>query len=529
MAEGAPSPQPGRRWLIAASGLGGRTALWLALVVAGIAAADRARATLDLSADRRFTLSPELVSLIDAQREPTELVGIWGDGEADRFALLERQLEAIAARNRRLSWRRIDPELRKPALDDFAAHHRGARTRGIYVCRGERAIAIPLSEWTRVVLQREVGGALVALAEARPPRALLTQGHGELRPGAPPSDGGAELMHALELGGFTVDVLADPAGDLPPDALLVVAGPIGPAAGGALFGERWLETLRRHLRDGGSLLLLGDDRLPPDLGAELRARGILGTWGVPKAFEEHGDRLALLDGAAALGRPTVIYAMERCVTLEGAVRNANLLLGDAAGATINVTHPATSAAATSGVDVVSPRTAGIEVFPPQWLASQDADAAKRFADSGLAPRDASILLRTLPGDAWTQPFSDALMVPPGREQGDARALAWAVEYAPQAGSVLAAQGGARLALWGSRQAASDAVLGQAQYGDAALLRSLAAWLARRTPPTAIPEAETRAYQVALSDNGLFLLLGALVVVVPFLFIGAAMLTWWDRR
>ena len=50
--------KPRRAWWKAAGGLGGRTLVWLLLVALAVAAADRSRAVLDLSADHRFSVSP---------------------------------------------------------------------------------------------------------------------------------------------------------------------------------------------------------------------------------------------------------------------------------------------------------------------------------------------------------------------------------------------------------------------------------------------------------------------------------------
>jgi hypothetical protein len=180
------------------------------------------------------------------------------------------------------------------------------------------------------------------------------------------------------------------------------------------------------------------------------------------------------------------------------------------------------------VFVLSPRTCEVERFTPQWLADKDAELAKRFAASGLAPRSATLLLSTAPGDAWTQPLAPMLRAPQGLEQADARALAWALEYPPSAGSVREGEG-ARIIAWGSREAASDGVLAQAGFANADLLRDMAGWLSRRTAPNDIPPTRLIAYQAALSDRALWLLLGVLVGVVPCVLLGGAMLTWWDRR
>ncbi len=537
---GMPPPQPSggsipgslprnhsrRGWWKAAGGLGGRTLVWLLLVGLAVAAADRSRAVLDLSADHRFSLSPELTTLLRAQAEPVEIVGIWPAEEADRFDIVGTDLALMAAAGTRVSWRHIDPTLQKPALDQFAERYHDADV-AVYVCRGERSFKIPLSDYTRLVLQREVGGALVSLADPHHPRAVLTQGHGELRPGGGSDDGCDLLAHALELAGYDVAVVDASTGHaVPPDATLIVAGPTAP------FGPADLAMLGEHLRDGGSVLVLADDRAPRDLCVFLRQRGLMIGAGFPAELGPgHWD--LLLDPEAATAPGVVVHSMRHYFAGQAVgFANAQLLLGHFADASTDepmiLDHPATVAVAHAGTLVLSPRTTRVEAFTAAWLASTDEAVAKRFASTGEAPIDAAKLFQTMKGDAWIQPFKPGLDAPRGLDQADARVVAWALEYPPSDHSVRAGVG-ARLVAWGSRAAACNGTLAQVGFANPTLLRDLVGWLARRAAPTSIPQAEFTAYQVVASDRTLFLLLGLLVVVVPCLCLGGAMLTWWDRR
>ena len=65
--------------------LGGQTLLVLIVLAVLVAAADRSKALFDLSADRRFSLSPRLATLIQAQQQPIELVSIWAGQDEPRF------------------------------------------------------------------------------------------------------------------------------------------------------------------------------------------------------------------------------------------------------------------------------------------------------------------------------------------------------------------------------------------------------------------------------------------------------------
>jgi hypothetical protein len=107
-------------------------------------------------------------------------------------------------------------------------------------------------------------------------------------------------------------------------------------------------------------------------------------------------------------------------------------------------------------------------------------------------------------------------------------LAWALSYAPAKESVREEQG-ARLVLWGSRQAASDAVLALDSFANQTLLVDLAKWAARREPVSGIPEAESAAFRVDCSDRAMSLLTALLIAIIPCCCIGGAILSWWERR
>ncbi|MBA3709285.1 MAG: hypothetical protein H0W83_10765, partial [Planctomycetes bacterium] len=161
-----------RGWWLRAGGVGGRTALWLAVVLVAVAAADRSRAVFDCSADRRFTLSDRMAAILRQQDQPVQLVGMWSADDRGRFETIGIHLGLMAATNPRITWRHLDPELDKPAIDQFAASYQPPTWPAVYVTRGARAYRIPLGDWSRLVLQREIGGALVALADPHPPRAV---------------------------------------------------------------------------------------------------------------------------------------------------------------------------------------------------------------------------------------------------------------------------------------------------------------------------------------------------------------------
>ncbi|MBA3939421.1 MAG: hypothetical protein H0X38_18385, partial [Planctomycetes bacterium] len=163
------------------SGLGARTVLFLVLMALVVAAADRSKLQVDWSADHRFSLSPSLVRILAEQTKPVELVTIWrGDYEQDLQPLSDA-LRLMAQVNPVVTLRHIDSQLDKGALADFKRRFQDAEEPAIYLAPadGARAFKIAVTTATRQVLQREVGGGLVALRDAHPPQAVLLAGHGE--------------------------------------------------------------------------------------------------------------------------------------------------------------------------------------------------------------------------------------------------------------------------------------------------------------------------------------------------------------
>jgi hypothetical protein len=345
----------------------------------------------------------------------------------------------------------------------------------VVVRSGTRAVRLGLDGDLARSLQRELAGALVTLADPRPPLALFTQGHGELRPGGGPEDGLDPLADHLRLAGFRV-ALAGPG--LPPEALVVVAGPTAPF--GADVGR-----LAAHLRDGGGLLVLADDRAPADLARLLAATGLV------------------LPQAATRQAPAVVRALRSHDTgaERGLPHHRLVLLG---ADTIAANHPAARGAALGGVSVLSPWTSPIAVEHP-----------------------ALVLLSGPVGDHWAAPRTAPLDPPQDLGVLPPLALAAAVELPVQPGSLR--PHGPRAVLWGSRQAAAEATLADGRWANGRLLADLAGWAARRAPPPEIPPAELRAWQVDAGDGLLAVVSAFLSAILPCLLLVPAVLTWWDRR
>ena len=495
--------------------LGGQTIAIVVVLVLIAAAAARSGLVLDLSADQRFSLHPRLAAMLSDERTPLVFVSVWSQADQQRFTALSAMLDACAKRAPNGSRQHFDPDLDRPAIEAFAKTYDETPSAGsIYVCRGTRAWRISANDGTRVVLQRELGGALLALADPTRRSLYVTQGHGELRPTAAGDDGAALLLRGLRTAGYDlVEVGLDFNGAIPADAVVMVPGAtkdLGPAL---------ITSLGDHLKDGGGLLVLGDDRTPRDLAALLRRYDVVLGAALPAGVA--ADPLLLAAADPVLEAPTVVLSLTRTFRGQDRIAYHNLLVGDGQ---IAPDQPITALVASGGTTLLSPWSTAVFA----GFATRSASLAAAYAALGTPAHQARTLLSTLPGDAWTQPRGQLPQDPSDLAQRPPMPLAVASEYAPQTGSVRA-EAGARLVVWGSRQAASDQVLSQGLFANQEVLTAAVHWLARRQPPADIPPAEIARFQVQASDRTMWVLLALLCAVIPCACIGAAMLTWWDRR
>ncbi len=494
------------RWWRKAGIVGGPSLAVTILLILAVAAASRSGAAADLSADHRFSLAPALTRQLAATSGPLDLVGVWDDGLDGALAPVGDAAKAMAAAAPGGTWKRLDPVRHRPALVDFASRFGEPGSPSVWVVRGDRATRIPLTRASRVTLQRDVAGAIITLSDANPPTVRILQGHGELRLDGRSDDGCSQLAGSLAAAGLQVASLDDAGQSPPPTDVIAVLGPT------AALGSTALGRIDAHLRDGGGVLALCDDRGAKDLGVWLRLHGVLVSGAVPKALAESRDAGSVIDrSAVTLPARHLVSLSRHWAGAERDLPHQNLLLRGPEH--INPQHPLAAALVAGGLQLLSPFTAACEVMPPEAVAA-----------AGTPPYQPTPLLSTAPGDVWERARGEALAVPQGLEQADARTLAWAVSYQAASDAASAARAG-RLVVWGSRQAASDAALGQAAFANGQFLAGACRWLAHREAPPDVPEAELRAFQISLSDRALDILLAVLAILLPVMCIGGALLTW----
>jgi hypothetical protein len=447
-----------RRDRLRLAGLGGRTIGMIAALILAVAAADRSGLSLDLSPDGRYTLDPDLVQIISSQTADTRIIALWPNNSGQEA--IEEGLRLMAAKSPHLSLTRIDPIIQQPLYQKHQETYGDGSWPAIYLTRDTRAFKIPIGPTTRRVLQREVGGGLLSLADPKPPTARFLTGHGELTTTGG-LDGIDALVRALELTGFKTVVSNDPTIDA--ESVVILAGPTAP------YGKQTLTALNQHLIDGGSLLVFADDRIPADLAALLRRWGLLIGPGMPKALRE-GNLAALLEENPAPADSEIVVSRSRHAVLQEAeFPYANLLIDKDQMSD----HPSMASLGEANRVLLSPWTTPVSrlVLDPQ----HDQEILQAMATRGLLPPFAempAVLFVGAPGDTWTTARSEAPKVPADLDKHGPIPLAVAAVYESNPAS--ARQGEqARIIVWGSRAAASNGVLVRNEFTNADLSVDLA--------------------------------------------------------
>ncbi|MFW5845851.1 MAG: hypothetical protein ACOCXJ_06460, partial [Planctomycetota bacterium] len=138
--------------------------LLAAFLLLGTAAAYKSELRLDWSTTGRFSLQPELQTILAEQQQPVRLLAVW-PRQASALDEVERQLRLIADADPDLRFEQLDPELDRPQLAAFARQHGPALPGSIYVVSPERALRVAVSPMTLRTLQRDIGSSLVSLAQ----------------------------------------------------------------------------------------------------------------------------------------------------------------------------------------------------------------------------------------------------------------------------------------------------------------------------------------------------------------------------
>ena len=511
--------------------LGGRTLLVLAAIILVVIVSFRIDLRVDWSANRFLTLDPVLLDTIEQIEKPTRLIGIWpeasnqftGQRQAAVGEVIQPTIDSMVRSSNKLSWTHVDNEVELPLIESLQNRYEGIRGPGLYVVHaegtGNRAFRIPLNAGLATIVQREVGGALINLAQDQRQPVLLVQGHGELRPGDQLGDGANTLIRNFELAGFDVAAFdtksLEQIGRLPAGAIVVIAGPTAP------LGDRMLQAIDNHLRDGGAMMLLADHRMGPKLSDLLRQRGIL-----VGAF--HNPMAANILQAVAQGTPQaahLLYSQEHSIGRDGSFHR---LVLNPEVSFFPDEYDIMSTSLNEGRLINSTASIPIRVLDPRIYVEQAAEIEPIFQALDSPIPQASPLLTIPQASSWIGAPAPGQTPPNSADKTGQHVLAWAIQF-PAEDQSATQSSGARVIIWGSRQAGSDAILGGDNYANGQALTDMMQWLSNRSEQVRIPKASFEPFRVDATEGTLTILLAILVAVIPCCMLGVAMIAWWERR
>lgn len=255
------------------------------VLVAGILAsvvliAHRHPLRLDLTPERRFTLSAHSKDVLARLQSDVTITAFYSSQDTGMRQDLSDLLSLYADASHRVTTRLLDLD-RSPG----AAQQLDVRTYNTaVVSAGERHERVDL------VIEELVTSAILRTAGMPPVSTWFVTGHGECNPSDDEGRGGlGQGVHALEADGFDVRVTGG-AAHLPDAGLVVLAGPTHDVAAAEA------DALAAFVRQGGSLLLLIDPPTPRSLMTLLARFGV--EPGNDVVVDEQG-RLLGTDGLSA--------------------------------------------------------------------------------------------------------------------------------------------------------------------------------------------------------------------------------------
>lgn len=239
-------------------------AIALVLIAANVAAAST-RAQVDLSANRRFSLSPETRAVVKAVRHELKVTAFLNDtgGSArDARFLLARFHEL----NRHIDYDIVDPDARPSEARRFGIT---SYATVVVQYQGRRADAPQVSE-------PDLATAILRLLRARTPTVCVTTGHGEASLDDDGPSGLSKVATLLEQNAYkaaTVDLARG--GDVPAECEVVwVAGPR------VAFTPAETDALVRYEKAAGKVLVLASPLSEANVNPMLEPYGITFLGGV---------------------------------------------------------------------------------------------------------------------------------------------------------------------------------------------------------------------------------------------------------
>jgi len=222
----------------------------------------------DLTAERRFTLSPQTRQILQNLPQPVEALAFF----SQNFQFARQDAEDLLDQyrhdsNGKFSYRFIDPVAQASLARQWGVTQDGT----ILFVMGERRQSVTLYN------EQEFTSALVKLIRTTQPKVYFLTGHGERDINEEGDNGYAQVRRALEREGYQVEALnLAVTSTVPADAaVIVLAGPSRPLL------DREVEVLKGYLNAGGRMLIALDSPLQVSgPGVTESINRLLADWGV---------------------------------------------------------------------------------------------------------------------------------------------------------------------------------------------------------------------------------------------------------
>jgi hypothetical protein len=236
---------------------------------------------LDLTPERRFTLSPHTKDVLGRLAVDVEITAFYSSQDTGMHQDLADLLALYADGSPRVATRLLDLD-RSPGT---------AEQLGVGTYNTAVVVAGDRRERVDLVVEELVTSAILRTAGTPPVRTVVVTGHGECNPSEDEARSGmGQAAHALVADGFDLEVVQGAATLPRSDGLVVLAGPTRDLA------TAEVETITRFVRAGGSLLLLVDPPTPRSITT------LLAEFGVEPGNDivvDEQSRLVGTDGLAA--------------------------------------------------------------------------------------------------------------------------------------------------------------------------------------------------------------------------------------
>jgi ABC-type uncharacterized transport system involved in gliding motility auxiliary subunit len=256
--------------------LGGRTAryglnaaLSIALVVGVIgfveAISVRHSARLDLTENKRHSLSPQTIQLLKGLKTEVNAVGFFRSDQPGRRVAEDLFKQYAGQSNGKFTWKVVDPD-RDPAL----ARRYAVESYGTIVLETKNR-----SEKVNDAEEEKLTNGLVKLTREGKRVVYVLQGHGEHELGNTERQGFSEAKAALERANYEVKPLAlAREGKIADDASVVIL----PGPRTDLFPPE-VDALDGYLGRGGKVLAMIDPPFPQKV-QDAAVKKLLGKWGI---------------------------------------------------------------------------------------------------------------------------------------------------------------------------------------------------------------------------------------------------------